>query len=275
MTSQFKTAAALFPLAMLVIAFQNCSAPQFSSADSASAKALGTSGAAATLPGADGTSVAGMPDGTTNGMPDGTPPVTANGNDSNDDHDGHQGTYGDNGGNNGGDVGKRDEGTRDEGNSNNDQDHNKSSQETGSKSGDKEQASSPDDDKKSSDDQKFRDACSELKTSKKSISLASGLNIENHTGSERYVASGFNNVDHNSGSLAIVCKEKGGLVKTLNDDAGTTLVCGCDVDEIRSHSGKVVVVDGNVGLVSDSNGIVMVGGKIGEILNSSGKVVSR
>lgn len=121
----------------------------------------------------------------------------------------------------------------------------------------------------------YRQACDDLRRSKKTVVLADGLNIENKAGIGRYIAGRFGEVSDVSGTLTLGCNKDGGTVDSVSDSSGITVICGCDVGTIDNHSGKTIVVDGNVGSVVNSSGLVLVGGKITGVIDSnSGKVIS-
>lgn len=223
MAIQFKTSMLVVPLTVLVLGFQNCSSPKFSTTESASVKATDSSGGAQTqtqtqtTQTTDGTS--GFPIDVSTGLPTDTSTSSQNG------------TC-----------------------------HNKHGEHA---------ASGPTD---------YRLMCSKLLVSPKSVKLASDLNIVNHSGLGLYIANSYNHVDGNSGAMALACVHSpsaNGVIASLDNNSGLTVVCGCDVKEIKNHSGAVVVVDGDVGSVTGSSGLILVGGAItGDSSGNFGQIAS-
>lgn len=208
--SQFRTLIRVAPLAVLVIAFQNCSPAKFSSTAASTADAnvaLGTSDTS----GGDGTSGTAGTGGTT-----GSGGSASNGGSGS--GSGHDGDCGPGGSMNG-------SGTAGVG-------------------GD--------------DQQKYKDACSQLMATNTAAHVASGVNIQNHAGVIRFVAASFGTISNNAGGVAVGCSDPKGTIDSIDSDAGLTLVCGCEVKDIKHYAGKVVVVGGSIDQSEDTAGVIVV-----------------
>lgn len=239
MKSQFKTLIGLVPAAALVLAFQNCSSPKFSTT-STSEKALGATD--------DGTGDSSTNDGNSS---DSNTSSDNNNNSSSDNNHSSSSHDGDCDGKKSGDTGKS--GSGDTGKSGSDSSKSPSDNYNG-----------------------YVQACADVM--KSGLKVAAMRDINNGSGSSSYLASSFGKINNGSGKIALGCTADAGSVQSVEAGSGVVLLCGCDVSgDIHNGSGLVIVVNGDVkGNVTNGSGLIKVSGSIdGSVHNGSGAITGQ